>query len=337
MKRGIISAGNFIIDHVKTISYWPKRGMLADILDEKIGSGGGAYNNLIDLAKMDTQIPLYAVGMIGHDKDGDYIIDDLESHGISTKYMNRTSEAPTSYTDVMTEKGSEYRTFFHCRGANALLTDHHFEGIQCEARIFYLGYLLLLDSLDSHDDHFGVKAARVLKKMSEKGFETAVDLVSVESERTVEIVISCLPHIDYLIINEIEASNVTGFPIRRSDQAIDAGNLERAAGRLIKEGVRSLVTIHFPEGAFGLQTDGKSAFVPSFKISSEEIKGTTGAGDAFCAGMLYCLHEKKSLEYALKFANASARFNLTHETATGGAAQLEQIEAFMMKGVQKNF
>ena len=49
------------------------------------------------------------------------ILDDCVTHKIDTKHLKATAEAPTSYTDVMTVESTGRRTFFHQRGANALL------------------------------------------------------------------------------------------------------------------------------------------------------------------------------------------------------------------------
>ena len=50
-------------------------------------------------------------------------------------------------------------------------------------------------------------------------------------------------------------------------------------------GVRKKVIIHMPDLATALSEDGFTV-VPSYEVSKAEIKGTTGAGDAFCAGIL---------------------------------------------------
>lgn len=42
-------------------------------------------------------------------------------------------------------------------------------------KIFHLGYLLLLDSLDKPDDTFGTRSARLLAQMRDNGFETSLD------------------------------------------------------------------------------------------------------------------------------------------------------------------
>jgi hypothetical protein len=62
----------------------------------------------------------------------------------------------------MTEASDGHRTFFHHRGANALWTGAGLNFRKVNARIFHLGYLLLLDALDAPDAKFGTKAAALL-------------------------------------------------------------------------------------------------------------------------------------------------------------------------------
>ena len=327
MRKGIISAGNWVIDKVKILDCLPDRGMLGSILEETTGTGGAPYNVLIDLAKMKVRFPLFAAGVIGNDENGDHILNDLKKHNIDSSYMQQTYHAPTSYTDVMTEKTTGDRTFFHCRGANALLDVSHFEKIESPARIFHLGYLLLLDKLDMPDKQYKVVSARVLNMLQQKGFKTSVDVVSESGDRFKKLVTPALKYVDYLIINEIEAGRITELTIRKKN-GIDGKNLQKAAEQLLKAGVKELVVIHFPEGAFAINNRGESIFVSSFVVDKKEIKGTVGAGDAFAAGMLYAIHESLPLDEALRFANASARFNLLHPTATGGAVSIKEIEEY---------
>jgi sugar/nucleoside kinase (ribokinase family) len=335
MRNGIIAAGNWIIDHVKIIDIWPQRGMLANIKEEMTGTGGAPYNVLVDLAKMQTGLPLWALGVIGNDADGKFILQDLQRHRIDTTCMMATDAAPTSYTDVMTEERTGARTFFHCRGANALLEYKHFTGVQAPAKIFHLGYLLLLDKLDQEDAEFGVAAARVLARLRQKGYKTSVDVVSEQSDRFKKIVIPCLPYVDYLIVNEIEAGTTTGRLIRSGNGQIDSRSLLQAAQALIDGGVKELVAIHFPEGGYARTRDGRQCFEPSFLVAADEIRGTAGAGDAFCAGMLYGLHEGLPLDWVLKLANANARFNLLSPTCTDGAVPLGQLEAYIKSAPQR--
>lgn len=329
MKNGIISAGNWIIDRVKIIDKLPERGNLGNIKDEILGNGGCPYNVLKDLTKMNVHFPLYAVGIIGDDENGDLILNDLKENNIDTQYLNKTQDAPTSYTDVMTDETTGDRTFYHCRGANALLDFPHFENIETNAKIFHLGYLLLLDKLDAADEKYGVVAAKVLNLLIKKGYKISVDVVSEQSDRFKRIVEPCLKFIDYLIINEFEASQITGLTIRKKDNSIDGENLMKSTEILLNNGVKELVVIHFPEGGYAMKKSGEKLFVPSFLVENTEIKGSVGAGDAFCAGILYALHEGFELEKMIKFANANARFNLLSPTSSDGAVSVKEVENYM--------
>ena len=50
-RKGVIAGGNWIIDQVKVIDRFPARESLANIRSQHQGSGGAAYNVLLDLAK----------------------------------------------------------------------------------------------------------------------------------------------------------------------------------------------------------------------------------------------------------------------------------------------
>ena len=140
-KKGIIGAGNWLVDTVKTLDRFPKEGELCNIKSIEQGGGGGPCNVLFDLAAMTDKIPLYAAGVLGKDAYGDYLMDEIAKRNIDARYMFRC-DVPTSFTDVMSADGK--RTFFHCRGANAELSYEHLSKIDIDAKIFYLAYLLLL-------------------------------------------------------------------------------------------------------------------------------------------------------------------------------------------------
>src|SRR5205807_4676582 len=142
------------------------------------------------------------------------------------------------------------RTFFHARGANAHWRGDDLDFKKTKPRIFHLGYLLLLDALDERDTRFGTKAARLLAAAQAAGVKTSVDVVSEDSDRFAKIVTPALRHVDYCILNEIEAGKTTGLKIRQPDGSLDKVALRHAAGALLQQGVRELVVVHFPEGAF---------------------------------------------------------------------------------------
>ena len=70
MRKGFVSAGNWLVDFVKMIEKYPAPGNLVTIESIEVGLGGCSHNTLVDLAKMETGIPLYAGGCIGDDDNG---------------------------------------------------------------------------------------------------------------------------------------------------------------------------------------------------------------------------------------------------------------------------
>src|SRR3989449_3702612 len=180
-RRGILGGGNWIIDQVKLIDVYPQPEQLANISSQYQGTGGAPYNVLIDLAKLEAPFPLFAAGLVGKDPLGELIIEDCRQHNIDTRFLRASADAPTSYTDVMTEQNTGRRTFFHRRGANALWRGNGLDFARIKARILHLGYLLLLDALEQPDKQFGTKAAALLCAAQSAGLKTSVDVGSEDS------------------------------------------------------------------------------------------------------------------------------------------------------------
>jgi len=330
-RRGLLAGGNWIIDQVKLIDVYPQREQLANILSQSQGTGGAPYNVLINLAKLGASFPLSGAGLVGKDGLGQYIQDDCRKHGIQARHLRTTSEAPTSFTDVMTEQSNGRRTFFHARGANALWKGEDVDFSKIKAQIFHLGYLLLLDELDEPDTKFGTKAARLLAAAQEAGIKTSVDVVSEDSDRFARIVTPALKYVDYCVLNEIEAGKTAGFKIRQADGSLDTVSLRHAAGALLQQGVRELVVIHFPEGGFARTRKGEDVWQSSLNLPEKYIAGTAGAGDAFCAGVLLGLHDGWDLKRCLEAGVCAAAASLSEPSCTAGMKPLAACLALAKK------
>jgi sugar/nucleoside kinase (ribokinase family) len=322
-RSGILAGGNWIVDKLKLIDTYPQQDALANILSESIGNGGSPFNILINLANLGAKFPLAGVGLIGADADGEWISMQCAQARIDTAQLRTHLTAPTSYTDVMTVQATARRTFFHQRGANAFLDDGHFDFESSSARIFHLGYLLLLDRLDQPDDTFGTVAARVLQRAKAAGCQTSIDLVSEDSDRFKKVVMPALPYVDYCFLNEFEIERTTDVVVRLK-HGVDLAALQKAAQILIKAGVRKWVVVHFPEGACAVGSDGQIRDQGSLCIPQTKIVGTVGAGDAFAAGVLYGLHEGRPIESALHFGVCVATSCLCGAGASDGIRHLEE-------------
>lgn len=330
-RKGLLAGGNWIIDQVKLVDVYPQPEQLANIRSQAEGTGGAPYNVLIDLARLGAPFPLFAAGLVGKDALGQQILADCKRHKIDTKYLKSSASAPTSYTDVMTETNGGRRTFFHMRGANALWKGDDIEFPKLRTRLFHLGYLLLLDELDKPDKTHGTRAAALLAAAQAAGLRTSVDVVSEDSDRFREVVTPALKHVDYCILNEIEAGKTAGFRIREADGGLNTVFLRHAAGALLQMGVRELVMIHFPEGAFARTRKGEDFWQPAVNVPAKQIAGTAGAGDAFCAGALLGLHEEWELQRCLEVGVCAAAASLLDPTCTAGIKSLDAALALAKK------
>jgi sugar/nucleoside kinase (ribokinase family) len=320
-RSGILAGGNWIVDHVKLIDTWPAQDALASILSEGTGNGGSAYNLLKNLAILGATFPLEAAGLVGDDADGRAILADCARHRIDTKQLRTRHGAATSYTDVMTVRSTGRRTFFHQRGANALLDAGDFDFTQTRAWHFHLGYLLLLDRLD---ELVGgrPRAAEVLARARAAGLTTSVDCVSEASDRFQQHILPVLPEVDVLLANDFEAEKTTGLTLNRGGK-IDHAAIEAAARRLIAQGVRQWAVIHFPEAVCACSAAGECVWQPSVAVPPDFIAGAAGAGDALAAGVLLGWHDGRPMQECLRFGVCAAAASLSHPSCSDGVKSLD--------------
>ena len=315
MSENIVLAGSMLVDNVKMISRWPDKGMLVQISSVKRAVGGAVCNSGIDLKVLDPSVTVKALGKLGDDDAGDFVVSTLESRGLDCSLVSRVAGVPTSFTDVMTVETTGERTFFNIHGADSTLVPDDVDVAKLDCGIFHFGYLLLLDGMDAPDEEYGTRAARMLAKVRAAGIRTSIDIVSEQSERFARIVRPALRHCDYVVINEVEGSMATGVP---------ADDMRGICEGLFELGVGGRVVVHRPECGVSMDRDGTFVEVPSLELPSGWIKGSVGAGDAFCAGILYSLLKGTDPEYALRLASCTAAMNLASPDSTGGAKSLAE-------------
>lgn len=324
-RKGMLVAGSWILDKIQVIDKFPVEQSLVNILDSYVSNGGSAYNVLKGLRKLSASFPLEALGLLGNDEEGRFIVEDCRKCDIDSGKLYTTTQAPTSHTIVMSVKESGRRTFLHYRGANALLNESHFDLTLSNAKMFHLGYLLLLDQLDEIVPGKGTGASSVLKKAKDAGMLTSVDLVSESSDRFTRIVPCALPYVDYLFLNEYEASKLSGVELFEQDENNQfILKCRLAANAIFEMGVQQYVFIHFPKGVIAVHRNGDEIVQPGLHIPDHLVVGTNGAGDALAAGILFGIHEGWGLEKALRLGVCAAAASLFHVTCSEGIIPYER-------------
>lgn len=317
-KKGIAVAGNMIVDMLYPVRGLPKPGELSTITANVSRSTGGALcNGIMDLAALDPALALYALGRVGDDEAGTFILDKMRAYdNIVLDQVKR--EGVTSFTLVMADEITTQRTFYQCRGANAAFCEQDIDWDALPCDLLHIGYILLLDALDEEDDVYGTKMARLLHSAQQHGIKTSIDVVSEAGERFQRLVSPALRYTDYCVINELEAAATTGVMLRTEDGRLLPEHMPEALGKIKQLGVSTWAVIHCPEGGFGLDENNQFVEVPSLKLPAGYIKGTVGAGDAFCAGVLYAAWSGDDLRSAIELGTASAACSLSQPGATEG-------------------
>ena len=323
---GIAIAGNMIADSVKSIRVFPKVGMLTNIESSKLAIGGCVPNTATDLAVIDSTLPVSVYGRVGDDGNGSFMLSKLKGKGIDVSGVSISTQTPTSFCDVMSLPTSE-RTFFQFSGANAEFSPEDVDVSTLSCKIFHIGYILLLDKFDAPDAEYGTAMARFLHTLQKQGIKTSIDAVSsTRIEDYAEKLRPAFAYSDYVIINEIECCNAWGLNPRNEDGSLNEDAIRTAMEKTMACGVSEKVVVHLKEGGFCLSSNGEFTKLGSLKIPQEDIRGSVGAGDAFCAGCLYALYHGYSDLDMLKFASAAAACNLFAENSVDGMRSKKEIE-----------
>lgn len=321
MREGIAYAGNLIVDRIRRIDRLPRRSELAAIH----GTGrstGGACNGAIGMKLLAPELPVHVYGVAGADDEGDFILAQFERYGVYTQGVIRRGE--TSFTDVYEESSTNTRTFFHFGGANDTfdVSDIDYGALTC--RMMQVCYPLLLKTLDQPDARYGSRMGVLLHRAQEAGCLTALDVVSEDSDRYKTLVRPLLAYTDYLTVNEIEAERITGVQLTGEDGGLLEENMPAALRTMLDLGVSRRAIIHAPAAAYGMDANGTFAREQGKRLPEGFIKGTVGAGDAFCAGALLAAYRGLPVWDALRWGNAAAVQSLRADTSNGSVVPIEE-------------
>ncbi|MBX3415040.1 MAG: carbohydrate kinase family protein [Pirellulales bacterium] len=264
MKIDCLCAGILVADHLSPpLDRLPRAGelILADALPLEIG--GCASNVALDLIRYGLSVGV--LGCVGQDAFGRFIIDTLAQGGIDTSGLREIAGVPTSGTLILNVRGED-RRFIHTIGANGHLRaeDISLDQIR-QAKVFYVGGYLLLDSCDPERLAELFRAARVA------GVQTVLDIVLPGAGDHWPRLAPVLPETDVFLPNFDEALAITGLddPMCQAERFVAAG----ARTAVITCGGDGTVLVS--------QTNRLRA-----GVYPVEFLGGTGAGDAFDAGYI---------------------------------------------------
>lgn len=315
-RTGFVTGGTWCVDYNKLVAFWPGEDGIAEIEVVERRGGGSGCNFAVDMRKLDPEMPVETITLVGDDPDGRFLQAEADSFGIGREQMHVTAAVPTQYTDAYGSRQSGRRTHLYYPGTASILTPDHFDFSCTTARILHLGLPgvhRLMDAAWGEDANGWVTT---LRRARAAGLRTNMELASLPAARLASLIHPCLPHLDTLIVNDYEIGALSGEATLH-DGTTDVAACERAVRAVQDRGGLDLAIAHFPLGAVAAARGGVVMRFPSLRVPPEAIAAANGAGDAFAAGALYGIHELWNLPDLLALAAATAAASLRALSTTG--------------------
>ncbi len=282
----------------------PAAGELLKVDDFLLTTGGCAANTAMDLHRLGVNTAV--LGKVGEDSFGDFVIQDLARHGLSTQGIRR-SALGTSRTVILPVLGED-RRYIHAVGANGDFTAADIDRRQVlAAQVLYVGGYMLLPRLEAE------ALAELFGEARQEGVKTVLDVAGVTAPAHAELA-QLLPHVDVFLPNHDEACILTGEtdPVRQAGALLDLG-----------AGVAGIT----------LGDDGAYVCTRSEKIRAGayavDVVDPSGGGDAFDAGFIVGMLEGWDLAATVEFASAAGALACTALGCTAGLRTRAETQSFV--------
>ena len=204
------------------------------------------------------------------------------------------------------------------------MTPDDFDFSSTRARILHLGLPGAHKAMDRPWRGEANGWVAVLRKAKAAGLAANLELMTTSADRLAELGRPCLPHLDWLIVNDYEIGALAGRGTRRADGSTDPAAVARAIEDVLALGAMRWAAAHFPEGGVVGARDGSRLALGSVAMPASAIVGANGAGDAFAAGMLYGLHEEWPIAECLELGHACAAASMRAVSTTGGVGTVAE-------------
>lgn len=295
----VVVIGSLNMDIVVEADAPPQAGETIFGKSVRFVPGGKGANQAYALSKLGAKTTM--IGVIGEDAFGEQMTEALSRVGARMDGVRRTKDAPTGIASILlAEKDNRIIVI---PGANALCmptdVDAHLDAIS-EADVVLLQLEIPLETV--------IHAVKTAKSMGKTVILNPAPARPLPEE--------LLQDIDYLTPNRIELEAISGN---------SENDTEAAMRSLRRRGVRNVVTTLGAKGCAYASENGESGRAAGYKV---EVADTTGAGDAFNAGLAYAIASGRSLKEAAGFAGKAAALSVTKFGAQGGMPDLQAVLEF---------
>jgi sugar/nucleoside kinase (ribokinase family) len=259
-------------------------------------------------------LAVQAVGGVGNDDMGDWVLSKLNSFSIDVDLMQRCPDVGTS-SSIVTTRPDGQRPALHMKGATGAfdITPEMIPRI-LDTEILHIGGTGLMDRVD------GEKCFDLFAQAKQKGCTTTLDVFAATRD-DMRLVGGLLPNTDYFMPSIEEAQALSGLT-----------ELPEIADYFFREGVNCCVITCGEDGVYYHQSDGAVFQSPAFDIS---VVCTCGCGDAFNAGFATGLQKGMEPKDVVDFAQACSALNATGLGSQAGMVDFRSTQRFVQTTVKK--
>ncbi len=296
----------------RPVTQIPPGGDTYFVEDFTLAVSGAAGSAAIVAAKHGLSVQ--AVGGVGHDDMGDWVLAKLGSFGVDTTNMERCPDHMTS-SSIVTTRPDGARPALHKRGATAgfYVTDDRLDRV-LDTKILHIGGVGLMDRMDQG------RSGEVLAEAKRRGITTTLDVFA-STPDDMPLIAPLLPHTDFFMPSEEEAMALSGLT-----------DFDEIAQFLLDQGVGAVILTLGAEGAMYRDQTGHGFRIPAYAI---DVICTCGCGDCFNAGFATGLHLGRSLEDCVRLGQASSAQNAMGLGSQAVVTSLDKTLRFMEITPQK--
>lgn len=293
--------------YAKSIDKIPKWDTLGTFDEVKYGAGGCAVNTAINLNSLGINCGVSAA--IGKDLNGEFIIDQLKKRKIDTANIVKTKNN-TAITFAMISSNGK-RRYLTNWGANDIFSikDLVFSNIQKYSLIHLCGTF----AMKTFDGKETLEFVKKIKKNKNK-ILISMDTIFNTKVNCLKLIKDLFPYIDIFFPSIEELTLITGYnSIKKNIDFLKATKIPLTGIKMGKEGS---IFIH----------NNNASYCSPFKV---KVIDTSGAGDAFMAGLIFATLSEYSLNYSMIFSTACAANNIQHVGASGNVPYFNKVEKFI--------
>ena len=297
-KIGVV--GSFNTDLTAYVQRMPRPGETVAGDRFVTGPGGKGSNQAVAAARLGAEVTF--VGRIGDDVFAPVGLDLWRAEGINTDHVVQDPDVATGVAPIVVDSTGE-NSICVILGANLRIS---LDDIDAAAEAIASADVLLTQLETNHD-----AVVRALQLARSSGVRTILNPAPASV-----LPPGMLALADYLTPNETELEVISGLQGGSLDDAI-------AAVRIDDQQV-VVVTLGSKGARFVQRAD--EGFVGGFEV---DVVDTTGAGDAFNAGLAVALAEGNALPDSIRFANAAAALSVTKPGTAASMPRRREVESLL--------